>query len=197
MGILDAIGDTSIVRLHKVVPPGSASVLVAILASAGRSEFRFADDDDGVAPPSTPIAALLRAGLGLGLAHAAVFAVVLFLAAGSRLARPRPSAPPRRRAFAEHVEAVGALYARAGGARHALAAFAGFADQRLRARMPRGGGDVAAFLAAGAGLPRQACQRTWERAMQSRSKGPARGDELAILRELCALFAAATAQDRG
>ena len=176
--------------------PGNAALLVAILASTSRTEMRFADADDGVSPPSTPIAAMLRAGLGMGLGHAVVFTLVLFLSVGTRLSRPRPSAPPRRRAFAEHVEAVGALYARARSAPHALSAYARFADERLRARMPRGSADVAAFLASRARMPLDACQRLWARAMQAKAGAPPIGDELAVLRELGAVYAAAMAQDR-
>jgi hypothetical protein len=175
--------------------PGNAAALVAILASASRTEMRIADPEDGVAPPSTPIAALLRAGLGMGLGHAVFFTIVLFIAIGTRLARPKPVPPPRRRAFVEHVEAVGALYGKTRNAAHALAAYARFADERLRARMPRSSGDVAAFLASRAGMPLDACQRLWVRAMQAKAGAPALGDELSVLRELSALFAAAMAHE--
>jgi len=171
-------------------------VLVSILASAERTEMRFAGEEDGVSPPSTPLAALLRAGLGLALGHAVAFALVLFVAVGTRLARPRPVSPPRRRAFAEHVEAVGALYARARSAPHALAAYARFADERVRARMPRGSGDVATFLASRAKMPVDVCQRLWARAMQAKTGTVVLGDELGVLRELSALYSAAMAQDR-
>jgi hypothetical protein len=174
--------------------PGNAAAMVAILSNADRLELRIADPEDGVSPPSTPIAALLRAGLGTGLVHALLAVGVLFLAAGTRLARPRPLLPPRRRAFAEHVEAVGALYARTRNAPHALAAYARFADDRLRARMPRGSGDVAAFLASRARLPLDACQRLWARAVQAKAGAPPLGDELAVLRDLSAATTAAMAQ---
>lgn len=176
--------------------PGNAAALVAILSSAARSEMRMAGAEDGVSPPSTPIAALLRAGLGLPLAHAAIFALLLFVAVGARQARPKPAQPPRRRAFSEHVEAVGALYARARSAPLALSAYARFADERLRARMPRGSGDIAGFLASRARVPLHVCQQIWARAMQAKAGAPPLGDELTVLRELSALYAAAMAQDR-
>ncbi len=175
--------------------PGNAALLVAILSSADRLEMRIADAEDGVSPPSTPIAALLRAGLGTGLGHGLVACAALFLAVGVRLARPRPAPPPRRRAFAEHVEAVGALYARTRNAPHALQAFARFADERLRARMPRGSTDVPAFLASRARLPLETCQQLWTRAVQAKAGAPPLGDELAVLRELGAVYTAATEQD--
>jgi hypothetical protein len=195
-GVILGIASDEIFTNAALARPGNAAAFVAILASASRTEMRMASAEDGVSPPSTPIAALLRAGLGLALAHAAVFALVLFVAVGLRQAQPRPMHPPRRRAFSEHVEAVGALYARARSAPHALAAYARFADERLRARMPRGSGDVASFLASRARMPLHVCQQLWARAMQAKSGAPPLGDELAVLRELSSLYAAAMAQDR-
>jgi hypothetical protein len=128
--------------------------------------------------------------------HALFAALALFLAVGVRLARPKPAAPPLRRAFAEHVEAVGALYARTRNAPHALAAYARFADERLRARMPRGTSDVPAFLASRARLPLDVCQRVWARAVAAKAGAPPLGDELAVLKELSAVYSAAMAQDR-
>ncbi len=195
-GVIVGIATDELFTNAALARPGNAAALVAILASASRTEMRMASAEDGVSPPSTPIAALLRAGLGLALAHAAVFALVLFVAVGRRQARPRPMRPPRRRAFSEHVEAVGALYARARSAPHALAAYARFADERLRARMPHGSGDVASFLASRARMPLHVCQQLWARAMQAKSGAPPMGDELTVLRELSSLYAAAMAQDR-
>jgi hypothetical protein len=154
-----------------------------------------AEHDDGVSPPSSPIAALTRAGLGPGLVHALLATLVLFLAVGIRLARPKPSLTPTRRAFAEHVEAVGALHARTRNAPHALAAYARFADDRLRASMPRGGNDVPAFLASRAKLPLETCQRLWARAMAAKAGAPPVGDELTVLKELSAAYAATMARD--
>jgi hypothetical protein len=179
-----------------IAHPGNSAALVAILAATSRSEMRIADPEDGVSPPSTPIAALLRAGLGMGLLHAVPFIVVLFLGAGTRLSRPKPAPPPRRRAFAEHVTAVGALYARTHNGAHALAVYARFADERLRARMPRGSTDVGGFLASRAGMPLDVCQRLWARAMQAKAGVPPLGDELSVLRELSVVYAAAMQQER-
>ncbi len=174
---------------------GNAAAMIAMLSNCRRLSFSIADPDDGLSPPSTPLASMLRAGLGTGLAHALVASIVLFLAAGSRLARPRPAAPLLRRAFVEHVEAVGALYARTGNAAHALAAYARFADERLRARLPRQTTDVAAFLSSRARVPLERCQRLWARATAARAGALPQGDELAILGELATVYSAATAQD--
>jgi hypothetical protein len=60
--------------------------------------------------------------------------------------------------------------------------------------MPRGTGDVAAFLASRASMPLDACQRLWARAVQAKAGAPPLGDELTVLRELSAVYAAAMAQ---
>jgi hypothetical protein len=100
--------------------------------------IRIARPEDGFTPPQNPLSAMSHAGLGLGMWHALAAAIILFLAAGIRAARPTPAAPPARRAFAEHVEATGALYARARAATHARSIFARFVDERVRARAQKG-----------------------------------------------------------
>jgi hypothetical protein len=188
---------------------GNAAAMLAIFSNADRVELRVAQEDDGVAPPSSPIAALSRAGLGLGLVHALVASLALFLAVGMRLTRPKPSPQPRRRAFGEHVEAVGALYARARAAPHALAAYTRFVEGRFLARMlhaarprllPRRGQDssapdVASFLASRSRLPVDACRRLWARAMAAKEGAEPQGDELAVLEELSAACVVAMARD--
>ncbi len=176
--------------------PNNAEVAALILSNADCTELRIAHPEDGMSPPSSPVAALMRAGLGLGLAHALIAAFLLFVAVGVRMMRAKPAPPPPRRAFAEHVYAVGALYARTRSAPHALAAYARFADERLRARMPPGTHDVAAFLASRAHQPLAVCQRVWDRAMRTKIDQAPIGDELRLLKELSSIYAAATAQDK-
>jgi hypothetical protein len=190
----------------------NAAAMVAVLSNADRLAFRIAQPEDGVSPPSSPVAAMTRAGLGPGLVHGLVAALLLFLAVGVRLARPRPAPLPLRRAFVEHVEAVGALYARTRSAPHALAVYARFVEERLRGRMPRGFTDVPSFLASRARMPLQECQRLWMRAAAVKI-GPQRspasaqdanpeedyhpvGDELAVMKELSLLYAAAMAREK-
>jgi hypothetical protein len=192
-----AIASRDLLTNVGLAAPGNASMLVALLAALeppGKPPvraFRIARAEQGVSPPSNPLAALVRVGLGPALAQGLVFALVLFAAVGTRQSRPTPEGPPRRRAFAEHVEATGALYARTRAAGHALAAYARYADERLRAKMPRGS-DPASFLALRSGADPDRTAALYARAMAARADDPKRGDELAMLRELSGLFAAAT-----
>jgi hypothetical protein len=176
----------------------NASAMVALFAHTEAEELWVAGEGDGVGPPSSPLAALLRAGLGLALVHALVATLLLFAAFGVRLTRAKPSPPPPSRPFSDHVEAVGALYARSRAAPVALAAYARFAEDRLRARNPRRAGDVAALLAAHAGLPSDVSVQLWSRADASKSAAPdaarGAGDDLAVLEDLVAAYSATTVE---
>lgn len=167
------------------------------LSGAGRAdrEVRLARPEDGVSPPSNPFSALARAGLEKGMWHALAASLVLFAAYGVRHARPRPTAPPLRRAFTEHVEATGAFYARTRAAPHALHGFVRYAEDVLRPRMPRGTTDVPAFLAQRSGRPAEECARLWQRALEVQDEDVPRGDELFTLRELRALVSAAVRRE--
>lgn len=171
--------------------PGNAAVLAAILAHAGTSRFAVAEPEDGSAPAGSPIAALMRSGLGLALLQAAVAAALLGAAAGVRLVAPRPTAPDARRGFVEHVVAAGALYATAGAARHALTVYTRFIEQRLRAQMPRGAHDFAAFLSARSGIPPAECANLWSRAVAAaHTAGQGNAEDLRILQSLYELHSA-------
>jgi hypothetical protein len=173
--------------------PGNAEAIVAIFAQVEPELILVAQPEHGISPPANPVASVARAGLGLGLLHGLAATLVLFFAVGRRLTRPVPKPPPPRRAFAEHVEATGALYARARMAPHALAAYARFVEERMRARAVRGG-DVPTALATLARADAARCQEIWSRAALAREGHKARGDELHLLKELAALYRAAVTE---
>jgi len=160
-----------------------------------RVDIRFARSLDGIAPPSNPFSALVQAGLGRGAWHALAAALVLFLAFGVRQARARLAAPAPRRAFAEHVEATGAFYGRAGALGHALASYGRFGEMRIRERAGRGG-DPVQFLAIRANVPVAEAERVWKRATEANADDPPRGDELTTIRDLGAMLAKATETSR-
>lgn len=144
-------------------------------------DVRVARAEDGIPPPANPFAALLAAGLGKGAWHALVAAVLLFLAYGIRHARARPEDKETRRAFAEHVEATGALYHRARAHAHALAAYGRFVELRVREKRAD---DPAEFLAARSGVDRARAAELYARATQAKPGDAPRGDELTIIEEL-------------
>ena len=200
-GALRGFGDGKVLGLAStdlltnagLAVPGNAASVVAMLATLDRQEFAVARAEQGIAPPTNPFAGLLHIGLGPALVHALFFIPLLFLAYGVRQAAPRPNPPPRRRAFAEHVKAVGALYARRRAAGHALAIYARHVDDRLRATMPRGH-DPVQFLADRSGANVEETATLYARAMGANADQPVRGDELAVLQRLSALYAKAMAR---
>lgn len=142
---------------------------------------------DGRQGASDPLSALLAAGLRLPLLHAAIFAAILFFAYGRRMGRAEPERLDSRRAFAEHVEANGLLWAKRSFGPLALATWARFAEERVRARMPKNGGDPADYLAAETGQDPEFIAKIWKRATEQSPVERARGDEIAILKTLAPL----------
>ena len=191
-----AIASDELLTNAGIARADNAAAMVLLMSQVDPVDVRVAGPHHGVSPPSAPWTSLTRAGLGLGLLHALVASAVVFLAAARRLARPRAAAPPRRRRFVEHVRAVGAVYASTANGAHALSAYTRFAEERLRARMPRGASDIAEFLATRTEQPVERCRALWTRAVAARGAPAPVGDELAVLRDLSGLCAAAIAQDR-
>lgn len=152
---------------------GNAAVAVAILDMVDRDEVKIARAEDGTTPPNNPLSALVRAGLGPGLLHAAVATLLLFLAAGTRLTRPSPKPSPQRRAFAEHVEATGALWARTRLLPHALKVMGRFVEARLRAKGQPLGEETRGLLA---------------RASEARTDETPKGDELGVMKRLSVMI---------
>jgi hypothetical protein len=189
--VIGFAGDDLFTNVGLARAPNAAALVSILQTYATGRKIRIASPEDGISPPGSPIASLLHAGLGLWLAHAAAAAIVLMLAFGVRQSRAKLTPPPARRAWTEHIEATGGLYARAKLAPHALWAYARFVDGRLRERMPRGMTDPAAFLALRANADPAWTADVWRRASAARPADRPEGDELLTLRHLSALYAAA------
>lgn len=105
------------------------------LREPSRIELIDRDADDPT--PTTALgAAATPEMLPLSL-HLLLLFLVFALARGARFGAPRQRRDDTRHAFAEHVRALGALYARARMAPHALHAYAAWALEHLRARYGR------------------------------------------------------------
>jgi hypothetical protein len=174
---------------------GNPASLVALLESLDKADFLVTRAENGVAPPDNPFAGLVRIGLGLALLQALAFAALLFLSVGTRHARAVPEAPPPRRAFAEHVKATGALYAKTHASGHALRAYAEYADRELRSKAPRGI-SPALFLAQRADADPKDTASLYARAMAARADDAPTGEDLLVLRRLSALFSKAMQANR-
>jgi hypothetical protein len=189
--VIGLAGDDLLTNAGIARAPNAAALIAILSVYADGRKIEVARPEDGISPPDNPVSSLLHAGLGLPLAHAAAATLILMLAFGIRQARAKVSPPKTRRAWTEHIEAAGGLYARARLAPHALSAYARFVDGRLRERMPRGLSDPAAFLALRANVDPAWAAQVWQRAMAARSADRAEGDELGTLAHLSALYAAA------
>jgi hypothetical protein len=194
-GSILAIANGDLLTNASLTRPGNPGALVAILSNVDRKEIRTTRPEDGISPPTNPISGLARAGLGLGMWHALAAALLAFFAVGVRVSRPKPTRPPQRRAFSEHVEATGALYARTASAPHALAAYARYASERLRTKLPRGVSDPVLFLSQRSGASLEECTRVWRRAMNVRAGDAPQGDELNVLKQLSAIYTSAMKAD--
>ena len=61
-GFVLGIASDELITNAGLAHPGNAAVMVSIFSAADRLEMRLADAEDGVSPPTTPIAALLARG---------------------------------------------------------------------------------------------------------------------------------------
>lgn len=184
-----------------IARPDNATALVALVdhvatrPDGSARPLRVAEARDGVSPPRSPLASLVRAGLGWGIAHAAIFVLVLFLAYGTRHARPRLDRPPARRDFAEHVRATAALYAYARAAGHAASALARLLERKAPAWGSRAA-DPATVLAAAASSDRSRVLELLDDAAAPQAPRARLAHELARLRALRALYLRADASQR-
>jgi len=111
----------------------NASLMLELLGEDGR-QIELADRLTGLAS-STPLASVHRGRLAPVLLQLALLAVIFFACQGAAFGRPADPAMARRRAFSEHVRALGWQYARRGASRHALELYATYALERFRERL--------------------------------------------------------------
>lgn len=187
MGSPDPLTNVALAR------PETARALGWMLGAMGERVGRgrtvwLARAEDGIPPPSNPLSALARAGLLAGVIHGLVFAALLFLAYGVRHARARPTPPPTRRAFVEHVAATGAFYKRRRASSHALGAYARWVEEELLGRSPRDAAQAIGGAARAARMSEEEVRRLLALA-HTRPDDRKEAEDLADLRALSALVA--------
>jgi hypothetical protein len=160
----DLIANAGFARGH------NATIAVALFADVAPANLLVASPADGASPPDSPLASLTRAGLGPGLLHAAM--ALLSSGRSARGSHDRSRRSAGAPCVHRHVEATGALHARRGTAKHALASFVRFTEDRMR-------GDVPLSISHRTGVNVDECEAVWTRA-----RNPAPGDELGALRAL-------------
>jgi hypothetical protein len=126
------LADDSLLRNASLLVADNAALLEALLRDGGTAVELVGDLAGLVA--KNPVESVERGRLGPALLQLAAFLVLFFVCQGARFGRPVPEPRSERRAFVEHVRALGLHYARARAERVALAALGAYAIDRLRER---------------------------------------------------------------
>lgn len=149
-----ALAGSELVTNAGIAVGSNADVLVALVRSfAHDRDVYFVEDAEGAA--GNPITAMARAGI-LPLVLQGLLALVLFyVMVGRHFGTPRDRVSQSRRSFAEHVRAVGYLYARARSSRAALRAYSRLVMERIRDRVGAHGTSLPEAIAARVGEPRE------------------------------------------
>jgi hypothetical protein len=121
-----------LLRNASLLVADNAALLEALLRDGGTS-IEVAGDLTGLVA-ANPVQSVERGRLGPALLQLAAFLVLFFVCKGARFGRPVPEPRRERRAFVEHVRALGLHYARARAERVALAALGAYVIDRLRER---------------------------------------------------------------
>jgi hypothetical protein len=199
----ESLGDGRIVLLAddglflnaSLLVPDNARLLAELLREGGR-RIDLAGELTGIVAPN-PVAAVGRGELAPALLQLGALALIFFAFRGAHFGRPRDPRPTSRRAFVEHVRALGTLYARARASRHALESYGAYALERLRERLrlvgPRTLQGVAEAVAARTGRPLGEVLRPLvdaHPASAERKAAPYTPEDLATLREIATLLSA-------
>jgi hypothetical protein len=118
-----SVADNAAFTLGLFGPPGGTLGVVGLWTGGG---------------VDSPLSALKNAGLGPVLLALLALLFALLWHLGAAFGTRRDPSDPARRAFADHVRALGRNYARAGARRQALAQYAAYALEVLRERFGRG-----------------------------------------------------------
>jgi hypothetical protein len=119
-----AIGDNGAVILHAFAEHGVKIELISPLTGS---------------TSRNPTQALSKAGMSAFLWHLLAWVALFILWKGIPFGTPRDPESANRRSFAEHVRALGLIYARGKASRWVLAAYGTYVFDRLRERLRLGG----------------------------------------------------------
>jgi hypothetical protein len=135
-GEVVVLADDKLLSNASLATAENAKVVVGLLGRGGEVRIAAAIG----AGAKTPVDSLRRAHLLPTTLQVLALAALLIAANGAMFGRPRDRKTTTRRAFIEHVRAIGTTYARARAARHALGVYATWALEQLRTRTRAGRG---------------------------------------------------------
>lgn len=136
-GAIVVISDPDFISNASMAAGDPAKVLLPLLGTPKRvaviDRFSMAEG------AKDPYRAVAHSGLAPALLHALAWLVLLAVARGKSFGTPRDPVELPRRAFSDHVRAVGRLYELAGASRHALGIYSAWALEQLTSRLRPGG----------------------------------------------------------
>jgi hypothetical protein len=190
-GRVVVLADDSLFTNAALLVADDAGLLADLLREGGK-KVELADEVTGLVSP-TPLTSVTRGRLAPALVQLALAALLFFAYKGISFGRPIDALADRRRAFSEHVRAVGLQYARAGAIGRALDLYGGYALERMRTRLRLGGGKgiqaTAEAVAARSGRPLGEVMRVLVEARPDPDHERRGSDEdLATLREIATLL---------
>lgn len=115
----------------------NAAFAVELLDDLGRDDIEICDMWTG-AGAGNPLQAMDGANLTPVILQLLAMALLFLVWRGAHFGEPRDPLARSRRAFADHVRALGHIYHRASASEHALGNFAAWSIERLRERYYRG-----------------------------------------------------------
>jgi hypothetical protein len=186
------LADDSLLRNASLLVADNAALLEAMLRDGGTAVELVGDLAGLVA--KNPVESVERGRLGPALLQLAGFLVLFFVCQGARFGRPVPEPRSERRAFVEHVRALGLHYARARAERVALGALGAYAIERLRERcglhVDRSLSGLAEAVAARTGRPVGDLMRMFLEARDAGKGVPADGEarDLETAWQMCKLL---------
>lgn len=195
LGSVVVLPSSDLITNASMVSDDHAHVVMDLMLGTP-SVVAFVDTWTGVGQES-PFAAVGHGKLNPFLIQLFVLMGVLFWWKGRHFARPKDPPEAHRRAFREHVEALGGQYAKARASRMALGMYAGWALERLRERCQPGGQrrgllPLAAAISARTGRDERDVTRILVECESARDAHTAPGEpteDLKLMRELEALLA--------
>lgn len=137
-GVLVLVADRRLFSNGAMAVPANARLAMAVVRTVTGADNKLASATIGAADPAeSPAESLERSGLWVLLLQALFALSIVFWSRGAAFGVLRDRSQLRRRAFSEHLVALGAQLARRGGARISASMYAGWALERLHQRMSR------------------------------------------------------------
>jgi hypothetical protein len=133
-GVIAVVGGTRLFENASLAQADNAAFLFSLLQRIRwPGDVQIVDEMTGHASPN-PLASLSRAGLLPLVAQLLLLVLALFIHRGRAFGLRRDPPERARRAFVEHVRAVGVQYAKANALNHAITSQVAYALERLRRR---------------------------------------------------------------